>query len=662
MRKQKNTVLCILSLCVCMIAGMWIKVDAHAAGESQGRPVTAVDEQGNVREIKPEAGVVEEGAAAFSDSDEKIVNFNTKGNATTEYVADTNDTGYTNGAYGADAAYLSEAGGKVKFLLSGVIGEVPEDQVQVIDKSAAKSVSYYTVTDGWLVHKVTVNMNSDAYASSIKCGQAPSYLAEGSQYYSYDGHYFYTKDKFGAMLDDYRSNTRNNSVNSDKPYYNYFQYLPMRSVSAYSSGTFDSLIAGQARDDSKMRGIGSSLVDNQNTYGVNALLTAGLAANESAWGTSSIAMNKNNLFGLNAVDSNPGAADSYRDVNTCIKDFTETYMSKGYLNPGDGRYFGGFLGNKASGINVKYASDPYWGEKAAQMAYILDTAGGKQDAGVYTIGIKDTLAGNHQNLGVKAEASASSLDLYKTGTQSDTSFLIQDKELQNGYYKIMSDGVLNDNRTGVSGSGKYDFNTMTGFVEGDKISIVNDGTSTGIDRFLDVDSNGWYYDYVKFVFDRGLMTGLNMFNFGPGEELSRGQFATILYRMAGSPSVSYSNVFPDVADGQFFTKPVLWAHAHNVISGYENGNYGPADMITREQMAVLMYRYARFSGLDTHDKGDLNKFPDAGSVSTFSNEAMQWAVGAGLIQGDQGRINPQGNASRAQCATIITRFMQKYGL
>lgn len=662
MRKQKNTILCILSLCICMTAGMWIKMNAHAASESQGRPVTAVDEQGNVREIKPEIGLVDEGAAAFSNSDEKIVNFNTKGNAITEYVADTHDTGYTNGAYGADAAYLSESGGKVKFLLSGVIGEVPEGQVQVIDKSAAKSVSYYTVTDGWLVHKVTLNMNSDAYGSTIKCGQAPSYLAEGVQYYSYDGHYFYTQDKFGAMLDDYRSNNRNNSVNPDKPYYNYFQYLPMRSVSAYSSGTFDSLIAGQVRDDSKMRGIGSSLVNNQNTYGVNALLTAGLAANESAWGTSSIATSKNNLFGLNAVDSNPGAADSYSDVNTCIKDFTETYMSKGYLNPGDGRYFGGFLGNKASGINVKYASDPYWGEKAAQMAYILDTAGGRQDAGVYTIGIKDTLAGNHQDLPVKAEASASSLNLYRTGTQSDTAFLIQDKELQNGYYKIMSDGVLNDNRTGVSGSGNYDFNTMTGFIEGNKISIVNDGTSTGIDRFLDVDSNGWYYDYVKFVFDRGLMTGLNMFNFGPGEELSRGQFATILYRMAGSPSVSYSNVFPDVADGQFFTKPVLWAHAHNVISGYENGNYGPADMITREQMAVLMYRYAQFSGLDTHDKGDLNKFPDAGSVSAFSNEAMQWAVGAGLIQGDQGRINPQGSASRAQCATIITRFMQKYGL
>ena len=167
---------------------------------------------------------------------------------------------------------------------------------------------------------------------------------------------------------------------------------------------------------------------------------------------------------------------------------------------------------------------------------------------------------------------------------------------------------------------------------------------------------------MKFVYDRGIMTGMDMFRFGPGEDLSRAQFATILYRMAGSPSVSYSNVFPDVQDGYFFTSPVLWAYGNQVITGYENGTFGPGDLITREQMAVLMYRYAKYCGLDTKDSADLNSFPDAGKVSGFSQEAMRWAVGAGLIQGDQGTLNPQGNASRAHCATIITRFMQKYGL
>lgn len=664
MRKQRKTLLCILSLCMCLLAGMLVSFDAHAE-EYDGKPVTGMDEEGNIYEIEPEVGLVEEDISTFADSNEKIVNFNTKGNATTDYnEVGTGDGGYTNGAYGADAAYLGESGGKVKFMLSGVIGQVDKGSVQVINKSSAKSVSYYTVSGGWLVHKVTTNLNSSNYASSIRCGRAPSYLSEGGQYYSYDGHYFYTTDKYSAMLNDYRNNSRGSSVNPGSPYYNYFQYLPMRSASAYSPASMDSMIASETRAESKMRGIGTSLMSNQNTYGVNGLLAAGVAANESAWGNSNLALTKNNLFGLNAVDSNPNDAYSYSDINSCIKDFTETYMSKGYLNPKDWRYFGGFLGDKASGIGVKYASDPYWGEKAAAAAWFLDEAGGNQDQNVYTIAIKDTLASSHQNVAVRADSNAGSTVLYSTGTQSNTALLILDNTSQNGFYKVISDGVLNSSRTGLNtASGKYDFSSMYGYVAADSIVIVNKGTNlAGVDRFTDMDESAWFYEYVKFVYDRGIMTGMDTFKFGPGEDLSRAQFATILYRMAGSPSVSYSNVFPDVQDGYFFTSPVLWAYSNQVITGYENGTFGPGDLITREQMAVLMYRYAEYCGLNTQDSSNLNSFPDAGKVSGFSKEAMSWAVGAGLIQGDQGALNPQGNASRAHCATIITRFMQKYGL
>lgn len=662
MMKHKKVILCIVSLCISMFAGMGVSVGVQAE-EYEGKPVTAVDEQGNVYEVQPEIGIVEEGVTPFSNGNERIVNFNTKGNAVTEYVADTGVAGYTNGAYGADAAYLGETGGNVKFLLSGVIGEVSKGQVQVIDKSAAKSVSYYTVSGGRLIHKVTTNINSEGHASTIRVGRAPSFLAEGGQYYSYDGHYFYAQDRFAAMLEDYRNNTRSSALNPQTPYYNYFQFLPMRSGTSYSAETLDSMIAGQTRDGSKMLGTGTALVNSQNSYGINALLATGVAANESGWGLSNLAITKNNLFGINAVDSNPNDAFAYADVSTCIKDFTETYMSKGYLDPTDWRYFGGVLGNKAGGINVKYASDPYWGEKAAQIAYILDEAGGNRDQGMYTIGIKDTLAGSHQNLSVRAEARADAATMYRTGTQSDTAFLIQDATPQNGFLKIMSDGVLNADRTGIAGdSGNYDFNSMYGFIEKDKITVVNEGKNAGIDRFLDVDEKEWYYEYVKFVYDKGLMTGLNMFNFGTSGELSRAHFTTTLHRMSGGPAVSYDTIFPDVSDGMFYTQPVLWAHANNVVKGYENGYYGPSDMITREHMALLMYRYAQFRGLDIKDKGDLGLYPDAGSVSFATKEAMEWAVGAKLIQGDQGRLSPQGNASRAQTATIITRFMRKYGL
>lgn len=655
----------IMAAFFCLFVGIWFSTDVKAE-EYGDRPVTGMDEEGNVYEVEPEVGWVEEGPTTFAENGEMIVNFNTKGDAATDYIADTGDKGYTNGAFGADAAYLGESNGQVKFMLSGVIGFVKKSEVQVINKASAKSISYYTVSGGKLIHNVTTNLTKNSYPSKLNGGPAPSYLAEGGQYYSYDGHYFYASNQYGVMLNDYRNNTRGNSINPSNPYYNYYQYLPMRSTSVYSASALDGMIAGKKdlAGDSKLRGIGASLISSQNTYGVNALLTVGVAANESGWGTSEFAKQRNNLFGINAVDGNEGNAYSYSSVSACIKAFAETYMSKAFLNPTDWRYWGGFLGDKGSGINVRYASDPYWGEKAAANAWILDEIGGNKDRYIYTIGIKDTLSSSHQNLTVRAGSNTGAAVMYNTGTQSNTSFLLWDGTAQNGFYKIMSDGVLNSSRTGIDGNtGKYNFSNMYGYIAANSIIIVNQGTNLGsVDKFRDVSEGQWFYDYTKFVYDRGIMTGMDMFSFGPAINLDRGQFATILYRMQGSPATSYSKVFPDVPDGYFFTSPILWAYNNQVITGYENGKFGPSDMITREQMAVMMYRYAKFCGLDTSDSGNLNSFPDTGKVSAFSKEAMTWAVGAGLIQGDQGKINPQGNASRAHCATIMTRFMQKYGL
>ena len=181
--------------------------------------------------------------------------------------------------------------------------------------------------------------------------------------------------------------------------------------------------------------------------------------------------------------------------------------------------------------------------------------------------------------------------------------------------------------------------------------------------FTDVNDIDWYYDAADFVFSRGIMTGMTDTEFGPSVKLSRAQFATILYRMEGEPEVAYDPAaFPDVREGQFYTAPAMWAKSTGVISGYEDGRFGPADEITREQMAVMMYRYANILRLDTSAEGDMNGFPDAGRVSPFAEREVNWAVGAGLIKGDGGNVNPQGTAERAQCATIIMRFMEGYGL
>ena len=145
--------------------------------------------------------------------------------------------------------------------------------------------------------------------------------------------------------------------------------------------------------------------------------------------------------------------------------------------------------------------------------------------------------------------------------------------------------------------------------------------------------------------------------------IARAQFAVILHRMNDAPKVAYKATFPDVPDGNWFTDAVLWANEIGIVTGYSNtGLFGPADSINREQMAVMMYRYAQYMKYDTNEKADFGQFEDASKVSNFAKEAMQWAVGTGIITGkDSGTIlDPKGNATRAECATIIMRFQEEY--
>ena len=181
--------------------------------------------------------------------------------------------------------------------------------------------------------------------------------------------------------------------------------------------------------------------------------------------------------------------------------------------------------------------------------------------------------------------------------------------------------------------------------------------------FPDVKSGDWYQGSVDFVSSRGIMTGMGDGRFAPSDKLSRAQFATILHRMAGTPEPGYYlEMFPDVPEGQFYTKACIWAREAGVITGYDDGRFGPAHNITREQMAVMMYRYANVLQRDVSKRGNLWDFPDASNVSGFAWDALEWAVGNGLITGDRGRLNPGGTANRAECATIIMRFMNAYDL
>ena len=180
--------------------------------------------------------------------------------------------------------------------------------------------------------------------------------------------------------------------------------------------------------------------------------------------------------------------------------------------------------------------------------------------------------------------------------------------------------------------------------------------------FTDVTESDWYYNSVQYAYENGIMTGLNDTTFGPNESLARAQFAIILHRINETPAVDYTARFRDVGEGIWYTDAILWAADTGVVTGYSNGNFGPGDNINREQMAVMMYRYATYKGYDTSVKADFGQYQDAGWVSDFAQEALQWAVGEKIITGkyNETQLDPQGNASRAECATIMMRFMERY--
>ncbi|WP_346662451.1 S-layer homology domain-containing protein [uncultured Merdimonas sp.] len=180
--------------------------------------------------------------------------------------------------------------------------------------------------------------------------------------------------------------------------------------------------------------------------------------------------------------------------------------------------------------------------------------------------------------------------------------------------------------------------------------------------YTDVTPDAWYYDTVADVYEKGLMTGMDATTFAPVETLARAQFAIILYRMESEPDIAFEATFKDVTDGQWYTDAILWAADASVVTGYSNGNFGPADKINREQMATMMFRYANAKGLDTSQRADFSSYPDASSVSDYARDAMSWCVANGIISGDNGRLNPQGETARAVCATIISRFYNAYDL
>ena len=176
--------------------------------------------------------------------------------------------------------------------------------------------------------------------------------------------------------------------------------------------------------------------------------------------------------------------------------------------------------------------------------------------------------------------------------------------------------------------------------------------------FTDVSTSDWFYDDVAFVYENGLFSGTDSRSFSPNASMTRAMLVTVLYRLEGEPTVTGRSSFTDVRSGAYYEKSVIWAAANGIVTGTDSISFSPDAKVTREQLAAILYRYAQYRKLDTDASAKLNSFTDADSVSAYASEALGWAVSEGLINGASGKLMPKGDATRAQVAAILHRFVK----
>lgn len=177
--------------------------------------------------------------------------------------------------------------------------------------------------------------------------------------------------------------------------------------------------------------------------------------------------------------------------------------------------------------------------------------------------------------------------------------------------------------------------------------------------FVDVEGGDWFYDAVYYAYTNGLMDGVSTTQFAPNSNLTRGMVVTILYRLEGEPRVTGSSGFTDVASGAWYADAVTWAAANGIVNGVSDTEFAPNTDITREQLAAILFRYAEYKGYNVSGRDSLTGYTDRGSISAYALDAMRWAVDEGLITGmTDTTIEPQGTATRAQCAAMLMRFIE----
>ena len=179
--------------------------------------------------------------------------------------------------------------------------------------------------------------------------------------------------------------------------------------------------------------------------------------------------------------------------------------------------------------------------------------------------------------------------------------------------------------------------------------------------FDDVQETDWSYDDICYVWENGLMNGMSATTFAPKNNTSRAMIVTVLWRLEGSPYVNYAMSFEDVEPGQWYTEAIRWAQAENIVKGYSEAEFGPDNLITREQLAAIFYRYAEYKGYDVTARADLEAFEDADEIGAWAAENIAWANAVNLVNGTSATtLSPKANATREQVAAILHRFCVEF--
>lgn len=243
-----------------------------------------------------------------------------------------------------------------------------------------------------------------------------------------------------------------------------------------------------------------------------------------------------------------------------------------------------------------------------------------------------------------------------TGVKNANSVVFASEDLVSGEtYTLYVDGTESATAIAAEGTGN---SGMGGF--GGQQTEQTQANRTG--TFQDVTSDKWYYQAVEYVNHRGIMNGVSNQSFAPDTGLTRAMLVQMLYNMESDPQAGTAT-FTDVKSDAWYAAAVSWAASNGIVDGYEDGSFAPEDIVTREQAALILYRYAVYLGYSTGDKNDLTGYQDTAAVSSYALEALRWANAAGIVNGtDDGALLPQGSTTRAQAATMLMQFCTELGV